>query len=600
MRRIIKKRCYICVMLIALLFMGVVASEMEVLASVFELKETEINRYGEPDLVISNAREFSEFANNISNGNDYSGKLIVLSADIVYDGVSVNNYIPASGSFKGILDGMGHSISGIDVTDKSYAALFKEVSSSGIVKNVTLSNSSFQGDSYVSGIAAVNNGVIENCVVTGCKLNTKGNYGQCLGGVAGYSGGTIRNCYTYNTTLVNGGIYNYTYVGGIVGELEGNIFNCCNQASISSGGGYVGGIAGIVRQSSSIENCYNTGKLTKTGNGGGYVGGIAGFVSNGIVAHCYTSTASSPMNFGSMNGTERDNKAYSEADMKAATFLNLLNTNRGSHTDWAIWEIRSESAYPLPVKAKDITKCTATLSAVKTSYNFEEQKPTVKVTDNGATLNEGMDYNIIYPEDMTKPGTKTIIVDSAGTYYGRIELTYTIEKAEQQLLCATAYSKKYNESSFSLGVKHSLGNGEVTYTSSNQKAATVNGNGYVSPVGIGKTIITVNAAETEYFKASSVQISVTIKPVKVNVYSAFKKNGKISLYWTRDYKAKGYEVQYSTDKKFKKDVTKVIVKKSKKTSYKSKKVKRGKSYYVRVRAYKGNVYGAWSKAIKVK
>lgn len=63
--------------------------------------------------------------------------------------------------------------------------------------------------------------------------------------------------------------------------------------------------------------------------------------------------------------------------------------------------------------------------------------------------------------------------------------------------------------------------------------------------------------------------------------------------------AKGYNLQYSTDKKFKKSVKKVT---TKKTTVKIRKLKSKKTYYFRVRAYKGKTKSGWSgrKKIKVK
>lgn len=62
---------------------------------------------------------------------------------------------------------------------------------------------------------------------------------------------------------------------------------------------------------------------------------------------------------------------------------------------------------------------------------------------------------------------------------------------------------------------------------------------------------------------------------------------------------KGYEIQYSTNKKFKKDVEIVSIGKNKTTSKKIKGLKSGKKYYVRVRTYKisnsNRVYSKWSK-----
>ena len=70
--------------------------------------------------------------------------------------------------------------------------------------------------------------------------------------------------------------------------------------------------------------------------------------------------------------------------------------------------------------------------------------------------------------------------------------------------------------------------------------------------------------------------------------------------------AKGYEVQYSLNKKFKKAKTKTVdIKKTKKLSLTIKKLKKSKTYYVRVRAYATDasgkkVPGKWSKTKKVK
>ena len=70
---------------------------------------------------------------------------------------------------------------------------------------------------------------------------------------------------------------------------------------------------------------------------------------------------------------------------------------------------------------------------------------------------------------------------------------------------------------------------------------------------------------------------------------------------------KGYQVQYSTSKKFTKKTTKTVkVATKKKLNKKIKGLKSGKKYYVRVRAYKMNgkktVYSAWTakKSVKVK
>ena len=90
------------------------------------------------------------------------------------------------------------------------------------------------------------------------------------------------------------------------------------------------------------------------------------------------------------------------------------------------------------------------------------------------------------------------------------------------------------------------------------------------------------------------------KPSKVNLKSA-KNSGKnkLSVSYASVKKASGYQIAYSTSSKFTKSTTKY-------TSSKTiSKLKKGKTYYVKVRAYRkdstgAKVYGSYSKVIKVK
>ena len=79
-----------------------------------------------------------------------------------------------------------------------------------------------------------------------------------------------------------------------------------------------------------------------------------------------------------------------------------------------------------------------------------------------------------------------------------------------------------------------------------------------------------------------------------------KKGRKLVVRWNTVKGAKGYQLQYALNKKFKRK--KSI--QTKKTKYTIKKLKKKKTYYIRVRAYKMNgkkkVYGKWSTVKKVK
>ena len=107
-------------------------------------------------------------------------------------------------------------------------------------------------------------------------------------------------------------------------------------------------------------------------------------------------------------------------------------------------------------------------------------------------------------------------------------------------------------------------------------------------------------------KSKAKQAMKTAKITKLKVKSKTKK--KINVTWKKVSKAKGYQVQVSTTKKFKK--SKIIFNKfTKKKTLKisSKKIKSKKTYYVRVRAYTTyndingkpqKVYSKWNKKLR--
>ena len=86
---------------------------------------------------------------------------------------------------------------------------------------------------------------------------------------------------------------------------------------------------------------------------------------------------------------------------------------------------------------------------------------------------------------------------------------------------------------------------------------------------------------------------------QAEIKKALSKKGRLKLFLGKVTGAKGYQLQYALNKKFKKKSIQ-----TKKTKYTIKKLKKKKTYYIRVRAYKMNgkkkVYGKWSTVKKVK
>ena len=119
------------------------------------------------------------------------------------------------------------------------------------------------------------------------------------------------------------------------------------------------------------------------------------------------------------------------------------------------------------------------------------------------------------------------------------------------------------------------------------------------------TIIAQKAAPSTTKPAATTTATntTTVKaPAKTTVKLSKAKKTSIKVSWKKISGVAAYQIQYSTSKNFKKAKTVKVSAKS--ASKVLKKLKKNKTYYIRVRAYKMNgrkkVYGKWSKVKKVK
>ena len=169
-------------------------------------------------------------------------------------------------SYTGTFDGGGHTITGLTITTKDqFVGLFGYLNRAGTVKNV---------------------------VMEGVQITSNQIYGGSIGGVVGYSWGTIENC------SVSGSVSGTVYVGGVVGAQKAGSITGCSSSATVKGTVDVGGVAG--EKWGSMTACYATGNVTleidspKNLSGGGLVG----FNGGSSVLACYatgnvTSTGSS-------------------------------------------------------------------------------------------------------------------------------------------------------------------------------------------------------------------------------------------------------------------------------------------------------------------
>jgi len=191
----------------------------------------------------------------LSKSNDFSGKTITLSKDIVINkgdaktwGTTAPKYewVPIQ-TFAGTFDGGMYSISGIYLkSDETCLGLFKEVS--GTVKNVVLENSYIE-----STLTSGKNGI---------------------GSVVGRLAGTIQTVKSSADVVLNGS----EYAGGLVGDVitaGAKIDNCWFAGSVSGLGSHHGTLLGGLHETgatATITNCLSTGTIEYRSNAGGLVG----------------------------------------------------------------------------------------------------------------------------------------------------------------------------------------------------------------------------------------------------------------------------------------------------------------------------------------
>ena len=95
--------------------------------------------------------------------------------------------------------------------------------------------------------------------------------------------------------------------------------------------------------------------------------------------------------------------------------------------------------------------------------------------------------------------------------------------------------------------------------------------------------------------------NVFAAPISTTTITSVKAENKtIKVKWKKKSGITGYQIQYSTNSKFKKGNKSIKIKNAKTISKKITKLKAAKKYYVRIRTYKGKKYSKWSKVKSIK
>ncbi|MDO5293516.1 MAG: phosphatase PAP2 family protein [bacterium] len=183
-----------------------------------------------------------------------------------------------------------------------------------------------------------------------------------------------------------------------------------------------------------------------------------------------------------------------------------------------------------------------------------------------------------------------------------------VKKVSQSIkFTKSSYTKTNGDKAFTVKAKTNAAGVKVTYASSNKSVVTVNSKtGKVTIKGCGKAKITATAAGNSKYKETKKSVSITVRPKKASLSSVKRVSStSAKVTYKRATKATGYEIRYSTSKKFTRSTTKTVrVTKNTVVSKTLKGMKKNKRYYVSVRAYKSvgkqKIYGDWSSVKSLK
>ena len=440
---------------------------------------------------------------------------------------------PYSGNFSGTFDGDGHKVTlNIDDTS-SNQALFKAVTNSGTVKNV-ITEGFVKTGSYAAGIAAVNEGTIENCL-NEAEISATGDY--AAGIVANMTAGTVKSC--GNTGDISGTGSSSRYIAGIVGNSKGTIESCYNQGNILSNrtraSASVGGVVGFLTGSSAkLGNSYNTGKITVPSSSSNY-GAVAGFISGAsLSSKCYYLETSCDKGYNAYN----DNAAYSDnvisqtdTYMKSGKFVTDLGDafmqKAGTYpvlawqtpTAVANFKITPDSATLIIKDADKKTIYTSesgnerAISLAKGSYSWEVSKEgyisqtgNIEITSAQAEAGASLAVQTVeLQKETSKWATLKFNVEGATNYQITLKTGTTEVTAEEDASYKVLKNKEYTYSVTAEGCEETTG--KVTLT---EDEKTEN----VILKSVESIVVKQNSTKTEYYQKDSLNTEGLIITVK--------------------------------------------------------------------------------------
>lgn len=260
-----------------------------------------------------------------------------------------------------------------------------------------------------------------------------------------------------------------------------------------------------------------------------------------------------------------------------------MNSYKGSVT-------KEYTIKPITFNSKNLS---VTFDKTSLVYYGSAVHPVMYVSFNGQPLVQDVDYKVTYSKN-NAPGRATVKITGIGNFAGSVSKTFII--SPQKVNSVSIAKNSATTATVSWGKVDKVSGYEILKYDANKNSfvhavyASADSTSYKFTKLQNSALhsYVVKAYKTidgdKYFGEQSDAVSVFIKPAKAQLTSVTMKNSTLNVEWKK-LDCTGYEIIYTTDSKFKKGLKTVKIKNSNKTKKAIKKLKKGKKYYVKVRAY---------------
>lgn len=310
----------------------------------------------------------------------------------------------------------------------------------------------------VLGLFGALNGTVRNLAVTDISITS--DYAEECGGIAGWQSGQIDACYVSGTIQIENG----RIIGGIGGDMRGDdasVVNCYTDVDITNNdtssciGGVIGGM-----YSGNISTCYAIGNIDSASEECAAITVSDAYKGySGYSNKCYYA------------GGQKDPhaKKLSKAQMKSQKCFTGFDFKK-------VWVVDKYSSYPYPQLRSCMQVRTESIELISEPNKLEyTTADKIDLTGSELKINYEDDYSVTVPLDESmisykmEEGNQKVKIQ-----YNDCKTSFAIhvKKAKETLKITAKKTKLKIGESFTYKVKY-VGNGKVTYTSSNENVVAI-------------------------------------------------------------------------------------------------------------------------------